>query len=301
MRPDVSVCVATCRRPAGLARLLESLARQKLPGRLALEVVVVDNDAAGSAAEVLERFAAALPLRSFVEPRRNVAHARNRCVEEARGHWLAFVDDDEAADEGWLAAYWDRADAGDADGLFGPVRPRLEEVVTPWLEAERFYARPRHATGAPLAAESLATNNAFLRRTLFVGQRFDPAFGRSGGSDSELFARMQREGARFFWCDEALVDEFVPPERHRLAWLARRAFRGGVVHTRVEARERGRWRCAGRVAPRALAGLVGFGAASGIAAAAGPAAAASPLLRACTQAGHLWALLGGGFEEYGGE
>jgi hypothetical protein len=41
---DVSVCVATYRRPAGLARLLASLGRMKLPAGLRVEILVVYND-----------------------------------------------------------------------------------------------------------------------------------------------------------------------------------------------------------------------------------------------------------------
>jgi hypothetical protein len=46
---EASVCIATFHRPGGLARLLGSLALQQgdVP---AFEVLVVDNDAAGSAA-----------------------------------------------------------------------------------------------------------------------------------------------------------------------------------------------------------------------------------------------------------
>src|SRR5262249_58025127 len=121
------------------------------------------------------------------EPVRNIAVARNRGVDAAAGRWLAFIDDDEAAEEEWLAAHLERARVGRADGSFGPVLPRLEEVVTPWLAPEIFYARPRHATGRLLGRADLRTSNAFLRAALFQGRRFDPAYGRSGGSDSELF------------------------------------------------------------------------------------------------------------------
>ena len=50
--PDVSICIATYRRPAGLARLLASLAAMKRPSGCSVETIVVDNDARGSAADV---------------------------------------------------------------------------------------------------------------------------------------------------------------------------------------------------------------------------------------------------------
>lgn len=294
MRPHVSVCVATCRRPDGLARLLASLARQKLPPQTAVEVVVVDNSGDAPRADTGPDFPH--PLRWLVEPERNIALARNRALEVARGRWLAFVDDDEEADERWLAAYLEAQERDPVDGWFGPVLPELERNVTPWLSPERFYARARHATGAPASPPDLRSGNAFLRASLFRNHRFDPAYGRSGGEDLALFSRLLREGARLSWCDEARVTERVPAERHRLAWLARRAFRGGVVHTRI-ARESGEGSPAWS-ALRAAAGLVAFGLATPLALLGGRAAAARVGLRACVQAGHLWAHARRPYEEY---
>jgi succinoglycan biosynthesis protein ExoM len=287
MRPEVSICIAST-RPTGLVRLLASLARQKLPPGLTIEVIVVDNAPCEASRAAAQTWTGAGPLRRFEEPVRNVALARNRGVDAAAGRWLAFVDDDETAEEDWLAAFEERASRGEADGFFGPVLPRLEEVVTPWLDAEAFYAGPRFATGAILGRGILRSGNALVRASLFQGRRFDPAWGGSGGEDSELFGRMLRAGARFEWCDEARVVEWVAPERHTPRWLARRAFRGGVTFSRME-RKRG--------APvglaRPLAAALALGAALPLAALRGRRAALRTWLRLCTQAGHLHARLGG--------
>ncbi len=295
MRPEISVCIATT-RPQGLARLLASLASQKLPPGLGCELVVVDNAPCAASRGAAEAWRGPGALRRLEEPIRNIALARNRAVAAAAGRWLAFIDDDETAEEGWLAAYLERVRRGFSDGFFGPVLPALEAVATPWLDAEVFYARPRLRTGALLGRASLRTGNALLRATLFQGRRFDPAYGRSGGSDTELFGRMLRSGARFEWCDEARVVEWIPSERHTPRWLARRAFRGGVVWTRLEraeARRGGR-----RGLARAIAAGALFAAALPFAALGGRCAALRAWLRLCTQAGHVWAALGRDFEEY---
>jgi succinoglycan biosynthesis protein ExoM len=295
-RPEISICVATT-RPAGLVRLLESLARQKLPPGLAFELVVVDNAPCEASRAAALAWKGPAPLHRFEEPVRNIAAARNRAVDEASGRWLAFVDDDETVEEGWLAAYLERARRGESDGFFGPVLPRLEQVVTPWLAPELFYARPRHRTGAILARSDLRTGSALVRAALFQGRRFDLDYGRSGAEDSELFGRMLRSGARFEWCDEARVVEWIPPERHTPRWLVRRAFRGGVVWTRIEragAMESHRRR---GIARALCAGLF-LAASLPFAALAGRRALLRRTLRLSTQAGHLWAHLGRDFEEY---
>lgn len=298
-RPEISICIATT-RPAGLARLLESLSRQKLPPGLAFEVVVVDDAPSEASRAAALAWAGPRPLRRFEEAARNIAAARNRAVDEANGRWLAFVDDDETVDETWLAAYVERTRRGESDGFFGPVLPRLEEPGARWLAPDLFYARPRYPTGTILGRADLRTSNALVRAALFQGRRFDPAYGRSGGSDTELFGRMLRAGARFEWCDDARVVEWIPRERHTPRWLMRRAFRGGVVWTRIERAGAAGGRGARDLSLALAAGLL-LAASLPLAALGGRRRWLRRWLRVCTQAGHVWAHLGRDFEEYAPE
>lgn len=298
--PDVSICIASYRRPRGLARLLAGLARQKLPDGFSLEILVVDNDAEGMArSSVSEGLAGAPNIRWFAEPRQNISHARNRALDEARGRFIAFIDDDEESAENWLAAYWEWVERDAADGFFGPVLPRLEVPTKPWLDPETFFSRPRHASGTELRVAEVSTSNALVRRSLFDGRRFDPDWGRTGGEDVELFDRMMRSGARFVWCDDAVVFETIPAHRYRLSWLTRRAFNGGVGHTRLMS---GRDDRSDRILRMFRAGLawVGMTACLPLVALAGRRAAARLWLRSCTQLGHLWAAAGGVYIEYRG-
>lgn len=299
MGVDVSICIATWRRPEGLARLLASLERMKRPADLALEIVVVDNDPDADSTRTSRALVAdcSLPAHWIHEPRRNIAHARNAGVEAARGRWIAFVDDDEVVREDWLEACWSAVQRLQCDGCFGPVIPRAAASGPAWIDVETFYARPRFPTGTRLERSGTRTSNAFLRRGTIGALRFDPALGRSGGSDVELFGRLLERGADLRWCDEAIVEEFVPLERQRLAWLMQRAFRGGCVAAHLEmgdAKGPGRsWRVT-----RALLGLAGYGALALAALTRGRRAAVQPLRRACVQAGRLYYYGGGWYEEY---
>jgi len=300
MTPDVSVCIATFRRPSGLARLLDSLAELKLPEGVILEIVVVDNDPAASAAPALAEWnAAPHVLRTFREPRANVSHARNRGVAESRGRWLAFIDDDEVADEDWIAGFWRRLEVDGCDAWFGPVLPRLEEPGPAWLDPEVFFARPRHPSGTCVGLGDARTSNAFVRRSLIEGLRFDPAHGCSEGhsEDTELFGRMLATGARFGWCDEAVVCEWIPAERNRIGWLSRRAFFGGVVWTRL-VRAREPVASLARDLPRAMIGFGALALALLPAALFGRGPVARVWLRLCVQAGHLRAFAGVGAVGY---
>ena len=296
---DVSICAVTFRRKAGLTRLLESLARLKLPEGLAVEVVLVDNDPEASAFCATDRMEAAgsLDIRWHHERRGDIAHARNRCVEAARGDWIAFVDDDEAVHEDWLVAYADAAGRREADGFFGPVLPRLEVPRASWLDLSTFYARARRPSGTRLGVVGPCTANAFLRRGLMREVRFDSGFGRTLGEDADCFLRALDRGADFRWCDEARVDEFIPPERHRAGWLTRRALEGASAWAHiVRARSR-------RPIPllhlAALARVAVAALRLPVAALGGRRRGFRAWLGLCTQVGRLWGLLGRRVERTG--
>jgi hypothetical protein len=121
---------------------------------------------------------------------------------------------------------------------------------------------------------------------LFDTHRFDPAFGLTGGEDTDLFARLIDAGATFLWCDEAKVYEHVPRARQRLSWLFVRHVRGGLGHTLIENRRRS-WLHRVRGLAKALAGLVLFAGMVPFDLLRGPTFAARRLLRIATQCGHV--------------
>ena len=295
---DVSICIATYRRRHELDRLFDSLSRLKVPEGVRAEVIVVDNDPASDPSDVPS--ADAVPpfaLRWLREPRRNIAFARNLAVGNARGEWIAFTDDDQVVDESWLAAHWERASEGQCDGYFGPVVPRLETWLTPWLDVS-FFENPRFVTGTRITSLGAHTGNAFVRRALFRDAAFDPAFGQSGGEDTALFRRLAARGSRFEWNDQAVAHEHVPVSRHRPGWLVQRAFRGGCVHARIEHElARVPSRSAAVTQATAAAAALTLGAAAMLV--GGRARALRVFMKAAVQAGKAWGHLGGLYLEYG--
>jgi len=233
--------VVSYQRPQGLLRLFGALQEQQLPEPAPeLRVVVVDNDAAGSARELCEEARRWLrfPLEYRIEKRRGIPQARNRALSEAlpRADFVAFVDDDEAPDPGWLAALLRvQADSG-ADAVAGPCLPVFEEPPPSWVLAGRLFERPRRETGERVG--TAATHNVLLttRALAPLPRLFDERMALCGGSDDEFFRRFDAAGHRIVWADEAVVREWVPPSRARLAWILRRAFRIGSSAALVEGR-----------------------------------------------------------------
>lgn len=241
--PLLSICVCTHKRPEGLARLLAHVRDVAVPEGCAVELVVVDNDAAASARRTFEEGTRDFrwPARYIVEARSGVGFARTRCVEEAQGSWIAYIDDDEWPEPHWLTDLWRTQQATLADGVFGPVLASFETVPPAWLIRTGFYERPRRPTGSVLHWWQCASGNVLFRRQLlFDVGGFDPAFSQSGSEDSDFFWRCIDHGAKFVWSDEAIAHEGVPPQRMTRTYLRQRAYRAGQNYARLHAHRKGR-------------------------------------------------------------
>ncbi|MFZ5491960.1 MAG: glycosyltransferase family 2 protein [Pseudomonadota bacterium] len=253
--PPVTVAVCTFRRAQGLQRTLQGLWAQQGLGDIALTVLVVDNDAQASGRAVVDSFPppSRWAIRYVVEPRPGVASARNRCLAEARTDLIAFIDDDEVPAPGWLAALLRCRASTQADAVFGSVVPRFDEPPPAWSASGALFTKGRHPTGSVIGWEATYTANVLLTKRVLqlAGGAFDERFAASGGEDTQLFWRAERAGAKLVWCDEAVVHEHLPAARLRLAWLLRRAFKGGQNWVRIRAQaSSGVW------LPLALRGLL---------------------------------------------
>jgi succinoglycan biosynthesis protein ExoM len=225
----LSLCIATYRRPERLAAVLFDLTRQT---RIPDEVVVVDNDAAESARPIVEarvKAGSPFPIHYAVQPQKNISLTRNKTVELATGDWLAFIDDDERAPLPWLAQLIDAAERYQADGVLGPVNPLVPSTAPDWIRRGHFYDFPRMHTGLVIPPNRLRFGNVLVKASWLRKNvaPFDPSLGLTGGEDGDLLARLQQQGARIVWCDEAIVNEPVEPSRLSLQWLLARAMRGG--------------------------------------------------------------------------
>ena len=224
----VAICVATYARHEGLRRLLSSLASLE-PAEAGLRVVVVDNDAAGSARAVvdgLEGFPWAIEY--AVEPRRGISAARNAAVRRAGAvDFVAFVDDDEWAEPAWLAELLRAQSRTEADVVVGPVLPDFAAPPPRWFARGRFLQPYEHASDEPLWYAY--TGNALVRRTVLepADAPFSERFGLLGGEDTHFFMRVYINGARIVWAPEARVHESIQPERMTESWLVRREYRRG--------------------------------------------------------------------------
>ncbi len=233
----ISIVIPTYRRPEMLRRAIDSCRAQQGVD-MPFEIVVVDNDPAGSARSLVAALAAegAVPLRYVAESRPGISHARNSGVANATGRYLAFLDDDEEAAPGWLMAFLATIAQSGADAVVGPVRPRFPEGAKVDAYRHQVYTRDAAvATGTRLMRWSGIGNTLLDKERCFgaAAQPFDPRLGLTGGEDSLFFRQLLRRGGRLAWCAEAVAWETIPSDKLATRYLLRRAFRGAQATTYV--------------------------------------------------------------------
>src|SRR5260370_2026362 len=119
---ETSIVIPTYNRPQLVARGVAScLAKEGVD--TGYEIIVVDNNPDGAARAAVKAMAcrSTVPIRYVGEPNPGISHARNAGVAAARNRYIAFLDDDEEATPGWLAAHLETIRRFRADGVIGPV------------------------------------------------------------------------------------------------------------------------------------------------------------------------------------
>jgi len=251
MSVEAVVCIPTFRRPAWLARTLQSVCAQETDFPFA--IVVVDNDAANPVgARYAREFLASQchPSLVLTEERQGNCHAINRAFGEAMdafpgAEFLLMIDDDEIALPGWLAAIVGTARRERADIVGGPVVREFEVPVTDAVTRHLLFGSIEGTTRQ--IDQIHGSGNCLIRRHVFEGLAsplFDVRFNFLGGGDMEFFTRCRRAGYKSWWCAEAVIREFVPEERVSARFLMTRSLRTGSINYVIDRMHSG---SAGRV------------------------------------------------------
>ncbi|MER8789313.1 glycosyltransferase family 2 protein [Mesorhizobium sp. M0983] len=228
---SIDICVCTFRRPE-LVDTLRSVGAMDMPAGFDVGVIIADNDDTPTAETLVAKLAGELklPVTYRHAPARNISIARNACLDASAADFVAFIDDDETATAGWLAALVAAVEATGAAAVLGPVQARYLPDAPDWMRKGDF-----HSTSPVWVRGEIRTGytcNVLLRigAESLRGRRFSLARGQTGGEDTEFFDQMVKAGGSIAFSPEAWVDEVVPPARAAFDWLGRRRFRVGQTH-----------------------------------------------------------------------
>jgi glycosyltransferase involved in cell wall biosynthesis len=222
-----SVVICTYNRAQYLSATLDSVVRQMYPAER-FEIIVVDNNSADSTEEVCRGFIDQyknLSISYFKEIRQGISYGRNRGVREARGEFIAFVDDDETVEPDYLQnldTFFSTHPYAALSG--GPVVPVYETPPPDWFSPFTM----RLITGAYDKGEKIktvgskdypGTGHATFKKELFhqYGE-FNTDLGRKGtslmgGEDKDFFLRLLQNGVRCYYLPSARIHHHIPASK----------------------------------------------------------------------------------------
>ena len=235
-RVTVSIVIPTFRRNDGLKNAVESILAMTDAALETAEIVIADNSPDAGAEQTVNQLAAIspAPIIYVSEPTPGVSNARNAGLANANSRIIAFIDDDETAQNGWLDGLLAAHKKLNVAVVFGPVKTVLPtEAPQAHKEyLEDFFSRKGPAT-TQIIDTAFGCGNALLDldRIAPCLDEGAPFFAKianeTGGEDDYLFARVEKGGEKFGWAHNAIVNEHVPASRAHLGYTLKRAFAYG--------------------------------------------------------------------------
>jgi len=228
----LSIIICTYNRETYLGETLNRLAANQFDGEW--ELLLINNNSTDSTADICTSFAKEnpnVPFRYIVESQQGLSHARNRGIQESKGDWLVFLDDDAFAGKNYLARltqYINELPQMDAFG--GRIYPLFENGITPpwlckwnvsWLSAiDKGNQVCLFTKDYPIGA-----NMGFSKNIVNQCGLFDTNLGRSGknligGEEKDYFNRIKARNANIYYLPEIAVEHCIPYSRTTNEYIA---------------------------------------------------------------------------------
>ncbi|MFT4115685.1 glycosyltransferase family 2 protein [Bradyrhizobium sp.] len=233
----ISICICTYNRANILKYCLRSLCDLSASAlRHEVEIVVVDNNSSDGTRDLVASFVSECPfeLNYVFEGEQGIAAARNRAIAEAKGDYVAFLDDECTVGPDWLSIALADIDQYRPCVIGGPYMGAFLPGDRPgWFKIEygnAYFLAREYEKGFQNDFRA-SSGNMFVRRDVFDAVLFDLAYGMKGKKlalheETELQERFLRDHPteKIFYDPEMVVWHFILPEKMRLVYHAKRTF-----------------------------------------------------------------------------
>ncbi len=232
----ISVVVCTYNRAEILEGALKTLQDQTVePSRF--EIIVVDNNSTDKTPHVVRKRREIMGnLKYCFEPEQGLSRARNRGWKEARGDYVAFVDDDCRMPKEWLRRAFEVIEESAPGAFGGPYSPWYETPPPEWVKEGYFSTLNKGTSLRNLVdGEFLDGGNFIVRRNILehLGG-FDPKLGMKGKSIGVGEETLLQINLRNSFPDERIifdpsleVEHMVRTNKMTMGWVLNHRFQSG--------------------------------------------------------------------------
>ncbi|MDR4499239.1 MAG: glycosyltransferase [Candidatus Scalindua sp.] len=241
MKILISVIICTHNRVDYLTKAIQSLIDQHVPEDY-YEVIVVDNCSTDSTKRVVEQYSTDNNIRYIYEPTLGLSYARNTGWRNAKGKYVAYLDDDAIACPVWLNKIIEVFETVTPRPgcVGGKVEPIWEDVRPVWLSDWLLHGltiidwseTPHVLTN--LSAEWLVgANIAFPIEVLERIDGFTSRLDRIGNnllSSGDVFIEKQimKMGCSCYYHPEIAIRHHILKSRLNKDWFIRRYYWQGI-------------------------------------------------------------------------
>jgi len=199
-------------------------------------ILVLDPDE-----KLLQTYRSRVPhdVRIVVSDHLGLSHARNAGVREARGEFVAFIDDDAAADKKWLEKLLSNFSDPSVMGVGGNIIPVWESNRPFWFPEELDWIVGCSYKGLPerrsTVRNPIGCNMSYRKKVFVLVGYFESDIGRSGNKlvskeETEFSIRVLNKipNSRMIYEPSSIVRHKVNKSRQDLKYIWRRSFYEGV-------------------------------------------------------------------------
>lgn len=244
----ISVIVPTFNRSDQISPLIASILNAKEKIAETIELLIVDNNSNAKHKrrykQIIESLETDVKVVLLTEEKQGRSCALNRGVKEASGEFIAFIDDDETASEGWLHTIqeWTQREEQPIDYVVGPCLPDWESPPPLWLPALSHQYRgllgwieqSNKIESFDSFDGELCGGNCLIRKSALVrAGLFNENLGRRdknlmGGEDGALHRRLKELQMRGMYDPKMIIYHKVPTSRMTYSYHLRWSFWSGV-------------------------------------------------------------------------
>ncbi|MDJ0510476.1 MAG: glycosyltransferase [Crocosphaera sp.] len=236
----ISAVICTFNRAKYLRKAINSLVNQTLESDK-YEILVVDNCSTDETKTIVtEDFSHISNLSYLYEPIQGLSQARNTGWKQAKGDYIAYLDDDAIAVPQWLEIILRTFETVEPQpgAVGGKIEPIWETSRPPWLsdrltlgltvldwsKEPHFLQKKQWLAGA---------NIAYPKHILDKFHGFNTSLGRKKTNllsceEALLNNKLKSEGYQLYYHPDAMVSHHIPASRLTKDWHIKRQFWNGI-------------------------------------------------------------------------
>ena len=240
---EISVAVCTYNRSDVLPKCLESLVNQSV-GTEHLEVLIIDNNSTDDTKKIATDFCEKHNIFRYIfEEKQGLSHARNRAIAEAKGEYLAYIDDDAIADKDWIEKIESVIQNNkDITAFGGPIYPWYNKEKPKWFKDEfatHSYGKQHFQLNEQNRPFGLSGSNMIFKKEILNKYNgFSTEYGMTGdkiafGEESFLFNKMLKNSENIQYFPDIKVSHLVSEKNYSLKDAFKRSIQNGKAIAQI--------------------------------------------------------------------